>query len=50
MTKRDQSAIVLTMVGVGAAATGGALLWGIGGGLLILGLLLVLVGIVTGIG
>lgn len=50
MTKRDQSAIVLTVAGVGAAAAGGALLWGIGGGLLVLGLLMVLVGFVTGLG
>lgn len=50
MTKRDQSAIVLTMAGVGASAAGGALLWGLGGGLLVLGLLMVLVGIVAGMG
>lgn len=50
MTKRDQSAIVLTMVGVGASAAGGALLWGLGGGLLVLGVLVVVVGLVTGLG
>jgi hypothetical protein len=50
MTRLDQSAIVLTVVGVGAATTGGALLWGVGGALLVLGVLLVLVGFVLGQG
>ena len=50
MTKRDQSALVLTGVGVGVATAGGALLWGIGGALLVFGVLLVLLGFVTGLG
>lgn len=50
MTKRDQGAIVLTVAGVGAAAAGSVLLWGVGGMLLVLGVLLVVVGFVTGLG
>ncbi len=48
MTKRDQSAIVLTMVGVGATVAGATLLWGAGGGLLLFGVLCVIIAFLLG--
>jgi len=48
MNKRDQSAIVLTMVGVGASTAGATLLWGAGSGLLLFGLLALLVAFLLG--
>lgn len=48
MNKRDQSAIVLTMVGVGASSAGASLLWGTGAGLLLFGVLTLVVAYLLG--
>lgn len=48
MNKRDQSAIVLTMVGVGASTAGAALLWGAGAGLLLFGTLALVIAYLLG--
>ena len=48
MTRGDQSAIVLTVVGVGASAAGASLLWGAGAGLLLFGLLVLFVAYLLG--
>ncbi len=50
MTKRDQSAIVLTVAGVGAGFVGALIAWGLGGALLLLCPLLLVIAFLIGLG